>query len=120
MNHQASAQTMPSRPVMRNEPCHPAIEINQATRGRESAEPTRDPLSKMLLARPRSTRGNQLKATFAKDGRAAASPTPSISLAPTSCETLRDAPVAMVNNDHQPTARARLTRTPTLSMNQPA
>ena len=36
------------------------------------------------------------------------------------CQVLRAMPVAMVKIDHQPTATARLTRTPTLSMNQPA
>ncbi|POM18263.1 hypothetical protein CSX04_06566 [Burkholderia cepacia] len=111
---------MPMPPVITNDPRQPTIEISHATSGSDSAEPTREPLSKMLLASPRSLRGNQLNATFANDGIAAASPTPSISRTPTSCARPRAAPVATVNTDHQPTASARLTRTPTLSMNQPA
>ena len=50
------------------EALQPKLAISQATNGRDNAEPIREPLSKMLLARPRSLRGNQLAATFAHEG----------------------------------------------------
>ena len=46
----------------------PKLAISQVTSGRDSAEPMREPLSKMLLARPRSLRGNQLAVTLAQEG----------------------------------------------------
>src|ERR1700760_4266519 len=111
---------MPSKPVATKDPRQPRVAISTATSGSDSADPAVEPLLKIALARPRSTRGNQLKATLAKEGCEAASPAPSISRAPTNWNTPRAAPVAAVNNDHQPTAATNATRTPTLSMNQPA
>src|SRR5256885_14520854 len=120
MNHQASAHTIPSRPVVTKAPRQPTARIRAVTMGKDKAAPAVDPLLKMLQARPRSRLGNQLKAVLVKDGRLAASPIPSISRAAMNCDTPRAAPVAAVNKDHQVTAKARLTRTPTRSMNQPA
>src|SRR5476651_2438915 len=120
MNHQASAQTIPSKPVTMKAPRQPTARTNRVTSGRDSADPAVEPLLKILQAMPRSLRGNQLKAVLVKEGRLAASPTPSINRAPMNCDTPRAAPVAMVNSDHQVTAKARLRRTPTLSTNQPA
>jgi hypothetical protein len=90
------------------------------TNGRERAVPAVEPLLKIEQARPRSVRGNQLNATLAKAGWDADSPRPSISRMAMNCVTLRAKPVAAVNIDHQPTATVSATRTPTLSMNQPA
>src|SRR5262249_17252951 len=120
MNHQASAQATPRRPVTTKAPRHPTIAISAVTKGKDKADPAVEPLLKMEQANPRSLRGNQLNAVLVKDGRLAASPMPSISRAPMNCATPRAAPVAMVKSDHQVTAKARLMRTPTLSMNQPA
>src|SRR5262245_23825750 len=120
MNHQAMAQTTPIAPVTTKAPRQPTIAIKAVTSGKDKAEPAVDPLLKMEQAMPRSLRGNQLKAVLVKDGRLAASPAPSISRAPMNCQTPRAAPVAMVKSDHQVTAKARLMRTPNLSMNQPA
>src|SRR4051812_32075740 len=120
MNHQASTQTMPSTPVTTNAPRQPTAKIKAVTTGSDNAEPAVEPLLKIPQAMPRSLRGNQLKATRVKDGSEKASPTPSISRAPMNCVTPRAAPVAMVNSDHQATANAKLIRTPSRSMNQPA
>src|SRR5258706_15644619 len=107
MNHQASAHTTPSMPVTIKAPRQPTAAISAATSGRDSADPAVEPLLKMEQAKPRSLRGNQLKAVLVKDGRLAASPTPSISRAAMNCVTPRAAPVAIVNSDHQATAKAR-------------
>src|SRR5258708_6953953 len=120
MNHQNSAHTTPRTPVTTKAPRQPTAAIKAVTSGKDKADPAVDPLVKMEQAKPRSLRGNQLKAVLVNDGRLAASPTPSISRAPMNCVTPRAAPVAMVKIDHQVTAKARLMRTPSLSMNQPA
>src|SRR5476649_2680283 len=120
MNHQASAQTIPKRPVTMKAPRQPTARISAVTSGNDSADPAVEPLLKIPQAIPRSLRGNQLKAVLVKEGRLADSPTPSISRATMNCDMPRAAPVAMVNSDHQVTAKAKLIRTPTLSMNQPA
>src|SRR5260221_8629110 len=120
MNHQASAHATPNSPVTTKAPRQPTAAISAVTSGKDKADPAVDPLLKIEQAKPRSLRGNQLNAVLVKDGRLAASPTPSISRAAMNCEIPRAAPVAMVNIDHQVTAKARLIRTPTLSMNQPA
>ncbi len=46
----------------------PSFAMTQDTSGIASAEPTREPLSKILLAKLRSLRGNHEAATLAKDG----------------------------------------------------
>src|SRR5205809_7761297 len=120
MNRQARARASPSAPVTTKARRQPTARIKAVTRGKDKAAPAVDALLKMLQAMPRSLLGNQLKAVLVKDGRLAASPIPSISRAPMNCDTPRAAPVAAVNSDHQVTAKTRLTRTPTLSTNQPA
>ena len=59
---------MPRTPVATKDVCQPKLPISQVTSGKDSAEPMREPLSKMLLARARSLRGNQLAATLAQEG----------------------------------------------------
>jgi len=54
--------------VTTNDVLQPKLPISQATSGKDSAEPMREPLSKMLLAKPRSLRGNQLAVTLANEG----------------------------------------------------
>src|SRR5437016_4224448 len=116
MNHQNSAHTTPKTPVVTKAPRQPTAAIKAVTKGSDKAEPAVEPLLKMAQASPRSRLGNQLKAVLVKDGRLAASPMPSIKRAPMNCATPRAAPVAMVKTDHQVTAKARLMRTPNLSM----
>src|SRR5258708_3343145 len=106
MNHQASAHATPKSPVTTKDPRQPTTAISAVTSGSARAFPAVDPLLKIPQAKPRSLRGNQLKAVLVKDGRLAASPTPSISRAAMSCVTPRAAPVTMVKTDHQPTAKA--------------
>src|ERR1700691_359332 len=119
MSHQTTIQRIPRRPVTMKAPRQPIATISQVTNGNEKADPAVEPLLKILQAKPRSTRGNQLKATFVKEGTLAASPIPSISRAAMNWETPRASPVTMVNSDHQPTARVREILAPIRSTNQP-
>src|SRR5271166_4657085 len=119
MTSQNTAQTMPSRPVTTNEVSQLKVPISQATSGNESAAPMREPLSKMLEARPRSLFGNHFEATLAIEGYAPASPTPSSSRQPNSEVKPRAKEVSAVNTDHHTTATASEMRAHTRSANQP-
>lgn len=46
----------------------PSAAIRAVTMGSETAVPTRAPLSKMLVAKARSRRGNQSETTLALEG----------------------------------------------------
>ena len=89
-----------------NEVSQLKVAISQATSGNERAAPMREPLSKMLDARPRSLSGNHFEATLAIDGYAPASPTPSSRRQPNRVANPRAAEVSAVNADHQTTATA--------------
>jgi len=106
-------------PVTTNDAFQPSVPMISATTGIDSAEPTREPLSKMLVASARCDGLNHWLTSFAQDGYAPASPTPSISRQPNIPATLLAPAVAAVNSDHQPTASGNAMRAPTRSTNQP-
>src|SRR5258708_34947821 len=102
-----------------NDASQPNPLMISATTGMESAEPTREPLSKILVANARCAGLNHCATSFAQAGYAPASPTPSIRRQPNMPATLVAAAVSAVNTDHQPTASGNAMRAPTLSTNHP-
>jgi len=90
-----------------------------ATSGTDIAVPTRDPESKMLVAKARSRTGNQRETTLVLLGYAALSPIPSPSRSANNDAKPAASAVSAVNNDHHNTPTEYMIRGPSLSTNQP-
>ncbi len=73
----------------------------------------------MLVASARCAGLNHWLTSFAHDGYAPASPTPSSRRQPNMPATLEENAVTAVKSDHQPTASGSAMRAPTRSTNQP-
>src|SRR5262249_34702053 len=91
----------------------------QASRGKESAAPSREPEKRTPLARPRWPTGSQLQMARVLPGKAPASPMPNKKRMATRDVRLQAAPVSAVRALQDVTTAASTIRGPKRSANQP-